>query len=614
MEPRDLCGDDRDSGDGGSGNGSTGESKGRDPSTPSQATRLVQLAEKAGAVLFHDDRGDSWIQFPLPDHREHWPCRSKRAKQWLAHLFWRIDGKAPNSDAVRAATNLLEAQAHFDGPEYVLHNRTARRDGAIWYDLCNPKWQAVRITKDGWSIEPNPPILFRRFIHQRPQVQPVPGGDLRRILSFVNLRNPKQRVLFLVYIPACFVPDIPHPIPVVHGPQGAAKTTLLRKARRIIDPSITETLTLPTDKNELVQQLDHHWAPYYDNLTSLPEWLSDCLCRAVTGEGSSKRELFTNDDDIIYSYRRCVALNGINIAAAKPDLLDRALLLGLEEIPENQRRAENEMWAEFEEARPYLVGAVLDVLSRALGVLPTIQLPKLPRMADFTLWGCAIAESLGITQQEFLDALAENFEDRNEEILVSDPVGTTVRTWMEDRNEWSGLASELLAELEPVAQRCRISTRSKRWPQTANSLSRRLNVVASNLAVAGIVINRPPREARRRTMTIRRTGPALDPNSTLVGDVAHDDLLARNESSPTSSQQKGLSFKANDDDDDSDDVSGSPEGGTPIPGLGQGALKCTRNTVTTVTTVIPAAAPGFSDDDTDDDEEGGSEGEEDVVL
>jgi hypothetical protein len=168
---------------------------------------------------------------------------------------------------------------------------------------------------------------------------------------------------------------------------------------------------------------------------------------------------------------------------------------------------------------------------------------------------------------------------------------------MENRDEWSGLASELLAELEPVAQRCKINTRSKRWPQTANSLSRRLNVVASNLAVAGIVIDRRPREAKRRTMTIRRTGSLEQPGETPV--VAPEHYLEG--SSPTASHQESLSFKPNDDHDDSDDVSGTPEGGPPGSDPRQGTLKGTRNTVTTVTTVIPAESRVFSGDDTDDD-------------
>ena len=106
-----------------------------------------------------------------------------------------------------------------------------------------------------------------------------------------------------------------------------------------------------------MQQLSHHWAAYYDNLERLPNWVSDILCRAVTGEGFSKRVLYSDDDDVIYQYRRCIGLNGINVAAHRADLLERSLLLELEAIPPGKRKPENELWTEFEKARPLLFGA-----------------------------------------------------------------------------------------------------------------------------------------------------------------------------------------------------------------------------------------------------------------
>ena len=102
-----------------------------------------------------------------------------------------------------------------------------------------------------------------------------------------------------------------------------------RMLRRLVDPSSMETLSLPRDQKELVQTLAHHYVAMFDNVDTLQPWQSDMLCRACTGEGFSKRQLFAVDDDIIYSFRRCVGLNGINIAATRADLLDRSILTGL---------------------------------------------------------------------------------------------------------------------------------------------------------------------------------------------------------------------------------------------------------------------------------------------
>ena len=43
--------------------------------------------------------------------------------------------------------------------------------------------------------------------------------------------------------------------------------------------------------------------------------------------GFSKRQLYTDDDDIIYHFRRCIGFNGINLRATKADLLDRAIII-----------------------------------------------------------------------------------------------------------------------------------------------------------------------------------------------------------------------------------------------------------------------------------------------
>jgi len=186
-------------------------------------------------------------------------------------------------------------------------------------------------------------------------------------------------------------------------------------------------LSFPHDGTQLVQQLAHHWAAYYDNIADLPGWVSDTFCRAVTGEGFTKRELYSDDSDFIYEFRRCVGLNGINVAVHQSDLFDRAILVGLEAIPKERRRPEDELWAEFEAMRPALVGAVFDVLSRALALRPNIRLSGPPRMADFALWGCAIAEALGYPQQEFLAAYDQNAEARNDEVLQGSPVAAAQR-------------------------------------------------------------------------------------------------------------------------------------------------------------------------------------------
>jgi len=348
-----------------------------------------------------------------------------------------------------------------------------------------------------------PPILFRRYAHQRPQPEPVGGGNLQDLLRFVNLSDPSQQLLALVYLVSCIVPDIPHPIPVVYGSQGSAKSTFLRLLRRLIDPSATEILSFPRDFRELVQQLSHHWTPYYDNLSWLSASHSDALCRAVTGEGSSKRELYTDDGDMIYEFRCCPGLNGINVVAGKPDLLDRSILFGLEQILEDERKVEKELLEEFERVRPALFGAALDALSGAMLVLPLLELLRLPRMADFAKWGGAIAASLGHSQEEFLTAFDQNMRIRNDEVLANNPVGMLVVVLMEETGEWEGQPGRLLYKLNQLAEKHGVNRKDRLWPKAAHALTRRLNEISSNLAVAGIELV-TDRDSQQRIISLRK--------------------------------------------------------------------------------------------------------------
>jgi hypothetical protein len=84
---------------------------------------------------------------------------------------------------------------------------------------------------------------------------------------------------------------------------------------------------LPRTSEALLQQLMHNFLVYYNKVSTLPEWLSNDLCRAVTGTASSKRELYTDDDYVIYQYTRPIGFNGINLAATRSDALDRGLSL-----------------------------------------------------------------------------------------------------------------------------------------------------------------------------------------------------------------------------------------------------------------------------------------------
>ena len=62
------------------------------------------------------------------------------------------------------------------------------------------------------------------------------------------------------------------------------------------------------------------------------------LCRLSTGGGFATRELYTDQDEVIFDSQRPVLLTSIEEVATRSDLLDRCLVVWLPAIPEDDRR------------------------------------------------------------------------------------------------------------------------------------------------------------------------------------------------------------------------------------------------------------------------------------
>jgi hypothetical protein len=107
---------------------------------------------------------------------------------------------------------------------------------------------------------------------------------------------------------------------------------------------------MPRSEEDLLVAAKGQHVLVFDNVSGLPDWLSDAICRLSTGGGAGKRRLYTDEDEVLLSGRRLVCINGIEDVAVRPDLVDRAILLALEPIAEDKRRAEEEYNGAFDQA------------------------------------------------------------------------------------------------------------------------------------------------------------------------------------------------------------------------------------------------------------------------
>ena len=357
----------------------------------------------------------------------------------------------------------------------------------------------MEIDADGWRVIDIPPVRFRRSA-------PVAGGSIEELRPFLNVRSNNEFILTVAWMLAALRDLGPYPVLALFGEHGTAKSTFARILRALIDPNTVPLRALPREDRDLFIAATNGHVVVFDNISSLADWISDTLCRLSTGGGFATRQLYTDQDEVLLNAIRPAILNGIEEVVNRPDLADRAIFLTLEPIPNDKRKLEAEMWAAFEAVRPRILGALLDAVATGLKRLPEIRLKKLPRMADFAIWATACETALrhrdGTCWEEgaFVKVYDDNIDEAVETVLNSNLVATAVRTFMADRKEWSGTATDLLELLGKVAGDKAIKAKTR--PADATRLGGKLRQASPFLRKVGIEINVGNREGRARTRTI----------------------------------------------------------------------------------------------------------------
>ena len=449
---------------------------------PKQADILINLT--ADIDLFHDANVTGYADLEIGGHRETWSLRSKGFKRWIARRYFEETGSAPNSEALYSALNVIEARAHFDAPQQEVFIRVAGHDGKLYLDLADDAWRAVEIDRGGWRLVERPPVRFRRSSGMQPLPAPEPGGTIELLRPFLNV-NKDDFILVVAWALAVLRNCGPYPVIALSGEQGSAKSTFSAILRALLDPSTAPLRALPREDRDLFIAASNRHLLAFDNISRLPAWISDTLCRLATGGGFAVRQLYTDQDEVLFDATRPVILNGIEEIVTRADLADRSIFLTLEPIPEERRRPEAELWTEFDKVRPQILGALLDAVSIGLSRLSETRLERLPRLADFATWATACEATLW-PAGTFMLAYSGNRDEAIENVIESDAVAAAVRALVAERIEWTGTATELLGTLSAeVGERI---ANAKSWPENARALSSRLRRAATSLRQVGINI------------------------------------------------------------------------------------------------------------------------------
>ncbi|MFZ1974186.1 MAG: bifunctional DNA primase/polymerase [Candidatus Acidiferrales bacterium] len=461
-----------------------------------------------GVTFFHTHDQDAYANLKVADHIETAKIRETSFKRYVAARYYRkCKGPIP-AQFLHDVLATLEGIAVYDSPTQEVFTRLAEYEGAIYLDLCNESWQVVKITAESWRVLSDSPVRFRRARGMKELPVPKGGGSIEALRPFLNVQGDEDFVLIVSWLVAALRPKGPYPVLVLQGEAGSAKSTTVRVLRDLTDPNTSPLRSEPRETRDLMIAARNSWCIAFDNVSRLSQRLSDDLCRMATGGGFSTRQLYTDNEEILFSASRPVLLNGIDTVVYRGDLLDRSLLISLPVIPEYQRKTEKHFWELFNKVQPKLIGALLDAVSCGLRRLESVDLPGKPRMADFAQWAVAAEKAFGWAEGAFLRAYDSNRGVAVALSLEASPIVMPLTRFLLTRSAWRGTAAQLLRRIEKNVE-IEVA-RQRSWPANPQLLSSQLRRIAPHLRATGLDIQfgeKTPGMGSKRIITITRRDP-----------------------------------------------------------------------------------------------------------
>lgn len=416
-------------------------------------------------------------------------------RQRLAVDMYRTTGRAANNDALSTTLNLAEGAA-MGRPRVTPHLRIAAHRGSVYLDLGREDGKAVELRPGHWQVVDRPPVLFTRTTLTGELPLPAEEGRMEAARDLINLKSADDWALFIACRIASLFPGITHPIEILSGPPGSAKTAATRITTNWIDAS-PAMQPVPRDGRTWAALAGGRYVLALDNVSSVARWWSDALCKAASGDGWVDRALYTDGDLYVAAFQSVIVMNGITLGGLEGDLADRLASHKLARL--TGFKSDDEIAATWSLAHPEALAWLLDrtvEIMQDMWSLPSMTGPdRLNRFSQIVQlidrrWR---TNALGAWRSGRYAAL--------EDIADGDDVAVALREAM--RGPWSGTATELLHQLQ--MQGGLTDAGGRRW--TPRMLSERLERTAQAMTAIGWRIERH-REAHtgRRMIWVQPPG------------------------------------------------------------------------------------------------------------
>jgi hypothetical protein len=392
----------------------------------------------------------------------------------VLHADFIYNFNEPAADAlVKKAIKLMKYYANENPDPRKTYKRFAYHEGAIYLDLNDGKGSVVKADKYGWNVLVNPPIEFIRTGNMQSLPMPAQNGNYDDFFKLLNFKRESDLILTKAYIPCIPNTEIPRPALFLVGMKGSSKSTTARLIRRLIDPVINEVLFPKNNERDMNLIFQQHPLPVFDNVQSYDERQCNFLCMAITGGGMEERKLHTNGETFYTHYKKPFISTSINVPIVAKDLVDRAIIVELEKINPEDRKDEEEIFAEFSSNHSSYLGGLLNVIVETLKIKSSIVLEAKPRMADFAKMACAVGHALGVSSSDILHCYNRNKFSFYSSEYEDDRLLLLLIKFLESIGGFEGTVTELLCKLNQFVElnhKDDVDT----IPKRANALSRKL--------------------------------------------------------------------------------------------------------------------------------------------